>query len=161
MKKPKALQKRPKTSNWDREAKDALKYKGLPPLKGRLSRNVAFTNVRTFWDKAPSGLLRETVSERGGGTALFVNGTLVCSTLHTDSACPLDNEEGLTVVDLEGGSLAPGLLSFGGSLGVIEIEGEPSTNDGYAYGPFDREFGVLGDLDRAVDGLSFEGRHML
>ena len=38
-------------------------------------------------------------------------------------------------IDLERGSLAPGLTSYGSSLGLGQILFEPSTNDGDVFDP--------------------------
>lgn len=163
--KPAHLQHAPPTPEWRTGAKDALKYKGLPPIKGRPSRKVAFTNVGSVWERTGGAerALVEAVSEQGNGVIVFVNGVLTCKSLQGAAECArvIDGELDLHVVDLNGGCIAPGLVSFGGQLGLMEIEEEPSTNDGEVYGPFDSEFTVVGDLDRAVDGLSFEGRSML
>ena len=64
-------------------------------------------------------------------------------------------------VDLEGGSLAPGLTSYGSSLGLEEIIIEPSTNDGDVFDPLADENlpSVLGKdtaIIRAVDDLQFK-----
>lgn len=159
--KPSELQNLPKTPSWDKEAKDAVKFRGLPPLKGEPSRSVAFLNVGSVWERESSGLLSEAVALKGDSVMLFVDGDLACSSFRGESGCGKGLSEDVIVVDLEGGSMAPGLTSFGGGLGLSEIQMESSTNDGAAYGPFDREFTVLGNLDRAADGLSFEGRNML
>jgi len=65
--------------------------------------------------------------------------------------------KGLEVVDLKGGALLPGLVSYGSPLGLVEITQEESTQDGsvgegLAFGVAD----VLKDeLVRAADGASF------
>ena len=69
-------------------------------------------------------------------------------------------------INLEGGSLAPGLTSYGSSLGLVEISFEPSTNDGVVLDPLvDGNLpSVLGkdtSIIRAVDGLQFQGRNTL
>ena len=69
-------------------------------------------------------------------------------------------------VDLEGGSLAPGLMSHGSSLGLEEILFEPCTNDGDVFDPLvDGNLpSVLGKdtgIIRAVDGLQFNGRNTM
>jgi hypothetical protein len=69
-------------------------------------------------------------------------------------------------IDLKGGVLTPGLLTYGGYIGLSEIEIEPSTNDGIDYGlpPFDMKIpNRTGKepLVQAVDGLQFQGRDTL
>lgn len=101
------------------------------------------------------------MSKGESGTVLFLSGRLACSSLHGDTSCTTRSLVNVTVIDIQGGSLAPGLTTFGSPLGLSEIQMESSTNDGPAYGPFDREFAVVGNLDRAADGLSFGGRNLL
>ena len=72
---------------------------------------------------------------------------------------------GVPIVDLEGGSIAQGLLSYGAPLGLEEITAEASTNDGVAPAPLIDSVPSLvgGDkyLARAIDGLKFETRDAL
>ncbi|KAG8926199.1 hypothetical protein FRC02_009071 [Tulasnella sp. 418] len=156
--KPSASQIAPTIPDRTKEAEDALKYDGLPPLKPTVSRNVVFVNVNRIWTRG-KGSLESRISKTG--VAHFIDGKLVCSSFDGDLPCPPTFGADVKVIDLEGGSLAPGLTSFGGYLGVMEIEQEPSTNDGVVYSPFSPQFSVLGDVARAADGLSFEGRSML
>jgi len=72
---------------------------------------------------------------------------------------------GVPIVDLEGGSIAPGLLSYGAHLGLEEISEEASTGDGVSPAPLVDSVPSLvgGDkyLPRAIDGLTFETRDAL
>ena len=65
-------------------------------------------------------------------------------------------------MDLKGGAISPGLVSFGAPLGLEEIEGESSTSDGYVYDSLLKGVPELvgGDsaLIRASDGLIFATR---
>ncbi|KIO30758.1 hypothetical protein M407DRAFT_20283 [Tulasnella calospora MUT 4182] len=169
--KPEALQKAPKTPGWDKEAREAVKYRGLPPLKGNKAEEVILYNVKSAWERQPSGRFIEVqaepqVSKTGrvqyDSIMHFADGQLICSSFRPDLLCLQQGRlPDVPRIDLEGGTVGPGLTSFGGYLGVVEIDQEPSTNDGYSYGPFDKEFAVVADLSRAVDGLSFDGRDML
>ncbi|KAG8892176.1 hypothetical protein FRB99_002905, partial [Tulasnella sp. 403] len=161
LEKPRAFQNVPKTPDWEKEAKDAIKYQGLPPLKGSESHSVVFTNIRSIWERNEFGKLTEVLAGLDDGVMYFVDGALVCTSFRADLVCPSVFPSEVAVVDLEGGSMGPGLVSFGSSLGLVEIQQEWSTNDGIVYGPFDTEFSIVGDLARGVDGLSFEGRDML
>jgi imidazolonepropionase-like amidohydrolase len=69
----------------------------------------------------------------------------------------------IDIVDLEGGTVTPGLTSFGTPLGLVEIRLEPSTNDGRVYDPLDGDLPtILGDtVMRAQDGLMFGGQNLL
>lgn len=168
--KPEALQQPPKTPSWDKEAKEAVKYRGLPPLKGDNAAEVILYNIKSSWERQPSGRFVEVQAEPQvtkdnrtwyDSIMHFAEGELVCSSFRPGLLCLQDRLPDVPKIDLEGGSVGPGLTSFGGYLGVVEIDQEPSANDGNSYGPFDKEFAVVGDLSRAVDGLSFDGRDML
>jgi len=76
------------------------------------------------------------------------------------------SEDDPIFIDLQGGSLAPGLTTFGSPIGLVEIRLEPSTNDGSVIDPLTDEKvpSILGGDEavvRAVDGLQFEGRNTL
>lgn len=172
--KPKSLQKAPKVPNFDKEAEDAIKYEGLPPLlnkKKRLTGDVLFTNVTSVYTADDSGVTHSRLfSAVVDGkvffpSALIQNGRVTCM-----GRCTRDNfttpAENITVIDLEGGALGPGLVSFGAPLGLEEIQAEKSTNDGTMIDPLtvmtpkildDGEGGVIS----AVDGLAFMGRDTL
>ena len=66
-------------------------------------------------------------------------------------------------MNLKGGAISPGLMSFGSPLGLEEIEAESTTSDGVIYDPLIKGVPdiVGGDtaLIRSVDGLSFATRH--
>lgn len=97
------------------------------------------------------------VSEKAG-TVGVENGQVMCIGQCSDFA-----EGNVEIVDLEGGTIAPGLTSFGAPLGLTEIRLEPSTNDGRVDNPLDGDLpSVLGDKAvRAQDGLMFGGRNLL
>lgn len=70
----------------------------------------------------------------------------------------------ISVVDLLGGSISPGLITYGSSLGLEEIKSEGSTSDGEVFDPtFQPVLPVLGEhtLVRAADGLQFGTRSAL
>ncbi|KAG8904907.1 hypothetical protein FRC01_008548, partial [Tulasnella sp. 417] len=168
--KPEALQHPPRNPDWDKEAREVVKYRGLLPLKGNKVDEVILYNVKSAWERQPSGRFVEVQAKaqppmngrvQYDGIMHFADGDLVCSSFRPDLLCHWDSLPDVPRIDLEGGTVGPGLTSFGGYLGVVEIEQEPSTNDGDSYGPFDNEFAATADLSRAVDGLSFEGRDML
>ncbi|KZV79501.1 composite domain of metallo-dependent hydrolase [Exidia glandulosa HHB12029] len=132
----------PRTPRWDRESAAALKYEGLAPLEPRRrARAVAFVNV---------GAAKERVS--------VLNGRVV----QEHELGYLRMEE---TIDLQGGHIVPGLISFGSRLGMEEIASEGSTSDGPIIDPLMAGVpSILGDAGaaiRAVDGLRFETRHAL
>ncbi|KAF8597516.1 hypothetical protein BDV93DRAFT_547903 [Ceratobasidium sp. AG-I] len=157
------LQTAPRPPSWDQEAKDTLASDGLPDLlvskdKAEAAHTIVFENV---------GLLMrdDDVQEfgRSGGVVVFSHGNVTC--VGHGSDCASYATSGAKHVDLEHGSIVPGLVSFGAALGLVEIDAEGSTNDGSA--PDGLEGGVPkiagGDdfVARAVDGLSFVGRDSL
>lgn len=94
-------------------------------------------------------------------------GKIVCTGSAT-SACArsvLQDSARVEYVDLEGGSIAPGLTTFGSPLGLEEIMGEVSTKDGYVLDPLQdsvpKVAGGNGALIHAIDGLQFGTRHAL
>jgi len=101
-------------------------------------------------------------------SVVIQDGLIVCVCDRTSSSfCEsLDGTEVDEVIDLKGGSLAPGLTSYGSPLGLVEISLEPSTNDGVVFDPLvDGNLpSILGKdttIIRAVDGLQFQGRNIL
>ncbi|KAF8662710.1 hypothetical protein AX16_001152 [Volvariella volvacea WC 439] len=192
--KPPAFQDVPQIPNWDKEAQEVVSWQGLPPLEGKKSegelRSVRFANVSAVYVENVEEESIEVLFESsdlaldGGGSAsaladvVFKDGRIACISSelggglpcpHTHSADGGKEEE--IVIDLQGGTLAPGLSTFGSPLGLVEIRLEASTNDGKVVDPLTNPHGVspiLGDLDgedvgvvRAVDGLQFGGRNAL
>jgi hypothetical protein len=167
--KPGTFQDLPKVPNFDREAEEAVAFEGLPPLfPERASADVIlFTNVNSVI-LPRRGDLAEAYSALGDETGVVVvrNGEITC--YGSEAACSLDDlTEGdrVRVVDLQGGEISPGLLTYGSPLGLQEIEAEPSTGDGTVFDPLAGRVPRLvgGDIPivRAVDGLQFAGRDSL
>lgn len=166
--KPDVFQHTPEVPNYDKEAKAAIEYEGLPPLEPKRAKSqvVLFTNVRSTFARM-NGVVEEAFSAQatdGLGVVVVKNGQVTCS--GTRSACVTPSlQVEAEVIDLNGGSVAPGLTTFGSPLGLVEIEAEPSTYDGFVYDPLLRDVpALLGDkaaLVRAVDGLQFGGRSAL
>ena len=174
VKKSKKLQEAPKVPNFDKEAKDAIKYEGLPPLlteKKGLMGDVLFTNVTNVYTPIGSNISHSQLfSAVVDGkvfppSVLVQKGRITCMGRCTQEKI-MTLAENVTVIDLEGGALSPGLVSFGAPLGLEEIQAERSTNDGTLIDPLttvipkildDGEGGVV----KAVDGLAFMGRDTL
>ncbi|KDQ21348.1 hypothetical protein BOTBODRAFT_99933 [Botryobasidium botryosum FD-172 SS1] len=165
--KPKTFQVLPDTPDFSKEAGDAVRHEGLPPLEPKKVKGVVFTNVRTIWSDEDSEIKSVTASGTPS-TVVVKNGAIKC--IVTDSEpclAELSNNGGypMDTVDLQGGSLAPGLVSFGAGLGLVEILQEPSTNDGSVYDPVRGSVPSIvgGDnsVIRAHDGLQFGGRDTL
>jgi len=171
--KPPVFQKAPVTPNFDKEAAQAVKYEGLPPLQpSRRARNVVFVNVKNVWSRMDDGVgIEQTFdastldrsSDKEYTVVVVENGNIKCT--GTRLTCRVENLVGYETVDLEGGSLVPGLTSFGSPLGLGDIDGEPSTQDGAVFDPLSGTVpsivGGDGAVIRAADGLKFATRDAL
>jgi hypothetical protein len=183
--KPAQLQHTPQTPNWDREAQKAVDFDGLPPLRGRRvnlgwgttgqrepgTRNgVKFLDVKSTWVLDEDGnvqtLFDDDAEDAAGKMVIVRDGRVVCFTGKIDPVhCAQDEQGDMEVIDLQGGSLAPGLTTFGSPIGLVEIRLEPSTTDGVVFDALTGAVPAIvgGDeaVIRAVDGLQFEGRNTL
>jgi hypothetical protein len=168
LRKPAEFQVVPKVPNWDKETKEAIKYEGLQPLiPSKSLTDAVFVNIQKlyYWDSSSLTMQSRSFAGRENvGTVVVINGTVVCQDRVAQCAYHLAQNPYLEQIDLEGGVIAPGLLTYGGSIGLTEIEAEASTNDGVAYDPFKQEVSTLignQPLIRAADGLQFKGRNAL
>lgn len=168
--KPDTFQVVPRTPNFDKEAKEAVEYDGLPPLAPREAGDVLFTNVKSVWSQVGDDVVESFSVDAGEAlSSVFVSkGKIECVARQGASSVgcvPRGLSDGVDVIDLEGGMVSPGLTTFGSPIGTVEIRLEPSTNDGTVFDPLRQAIpSVLGDDDavvRAVDGLQFEGRNTL
>ncbi|KIK81164.1 hypothetical protein PAXRUDRAFT_15392 [Paxillus rubicundulus Ve08.2h10] len=164
--KPTTHQKVPKVPNFDKEAKAVLQYDGLPPLQPskKIRGRVLFTNVTTLFSRDGDDITEMSFNDTTRrGVVLVENGAIQC--VGTKQSCAVPSQHDLEIVDLKGGSISPGLVSFGAPLGTTEILSEDSTNDGNVLDPFISPIpSILGGdrtLIRAVDGLQFGGRDAL
>lgn len=172
--KPAAHQHAPTSPDFSREASEAVKYEGLPPLEPtRREGVVVFTNVSSFWTKdAASGALVDVFAPRSTSadtarTVVVSQGRVVCAERGAASCATYLSSPGADteVLDLQGGAIQPGLVSYGASLGLAEIAMEPSTGDGPVIDPLDPHqpplLGNAGYVARAADGLQFGTRNAL
>ncbi|KJA29058.1 hypothetical protein HYPSUDRAFT_211640 [Hypholoma sublateritium FD-334 SS-4] len=168
--KPQSFQNAPKVPNFDNEAKKAVEYEGLPDLsieKGPVKVNTVFTNVNSM-HVIQNGVVHQLFSlqEAAENVTVFVReGSIVCYGGQDTCATYIDNSDDNITIDLEGGSIAPGLISYGCGLGLEDIILEPSTTDGLLFDPLNKDppriVGGSTNLIRAVDGLQFGTRHAL
>jgi hypothetical protein len=168
--KPKNYQRTPRVPNFNNDAQKAVDYEGLPPLvpkKFPIDTTIIFKNVKSLYQKK-GGIIEQVLfpQDMGGfSTVVIRNGSIVCS---GDELCstvaPLDPSTFLTI-DLEGGSISPGFVSFGSPLGLQHMDQEPSTNDGIVYDPLLQPIpNILAGnsaIIHAVDGLEYGGRDAL
>ena len=158
----------PETPNWDIERKVALRWDGLPPLEGKkASVKVAFKNVKEVWKRTWNGDVERAFSAGFFGsqrikmaTVVVENGRMTCIGVHC-----ADSSGDTTEIDLHGGTISPGLMSYGSRLGLEEIASEVSTTDGESYDAFkDNVPKILDDVGgvvRAMDALMFSTRNAL
>ncbi|KAK7692722.1 hypothetical protein QCA50_004355 [Cerrena zonata] len=168
--KPQAFQVTPKVPNFDKEANETVEYEGLPPLEPEetVKEIVVFTNVKSIYSRTEESIQESFLAQEADsyGVAVVEKGVLKCfgSSLSCDTQSLLQSSS-IPVVDLEGGSLSPGLITYGAPVGLEEINQEPSTTDGYVPDPLmgsvPKVVGGDGALIRAVDGLQFGGRDAL
>jgi imidazolonepropionase-like amidohydrolase len=154
----------PRVPKWDKERKATDLWEGLPPLQGKMKDGkIVFSNVGHLLKKGLNGSIEEVLSDSAGGEIGVVvvdNGRIEC----VGASC-LGVAGTANMIDLHGGSISPGLMSFGSPLGLEEIAEEPSTSDGMPYNAFranipdvlDDSGGVL----RAMDALMFHTRNAL
>ncbi|KZT72052.1 carbohydrate esterase family 9 protein [Daedalea quercina L-15889] len=165
--KPASFQRTPKVPNFDKEAADAVKYEGLPPLipSKTTSSPVVFMDVKSVFVRADNRV-REVYSAQDAelGAVIVQNGTITCMGTYSTCVTPglLADAE---IVNVKGGSISPGFTSFGSNLGLGAIGAEPSTMDGYVFDPLVQKVPAIlggdGTVIRAVDGLSFGTRDAL
>lgn len=166
--KPASSQRAPHSPNWDKEAQTTLEYDGLPPLEPPRSTKgvVVFTNVSSVWVQDPktSSITDLLASTAEIGTVVVNAGRVVCS--GAEEACTTYTTGTDAVhINLEGGSLQPGLITAGSTIGLQEIAMEASTTDGVAFDGLTADVPALaggaGYIPRAVDGLQFGSRDAL
>lgn len=153
----------PKTPDWDAERNRTLRWDGLPPLEGRqVDGTVMFTNVKNVWKRSEGGSVVKAFSSDsspGENTVVVSQGRVTCM-----GDCSSANDYA-TSVDLAGGSIAPGLMTFGSPIGLEEIALEPSTADGATFDAFRGSLpAIMGDVGgvlRAMDALVFGTRNAL
>ncbi|KDN45504.1 hypothetical protein RSAG8_04828, partial [Rhizoctonia solani AG-8 WAC10335] len=150
--KPHWTQTAPRTPSWDREVRQTKEADGLPDLLGSQNPDIIiFTNVASFVRDDQQMLEQQ-------GTVVASRGHIVCA-----GACASYITPEAKIVDLQGGSVIPGLIASGASIGLVEIDQEPSTNDGDPLDPLENHIPTIAGggefLARGVDGLSFAGRN--
>ncbi|KAF8438173.1 hypothetical protein L210DRAFT_3482342 [Boletus edulis BED1] len=157
----------PITPSFEKEAEAAVKFVGLPPLEGTpiTSGGILFQNISSMWRRDESGVhcVFRTRDIDDEGVVFVEDGEIVCAgTMGTCTS--FLGDKGLTVINLEGGSITPALVSAGTSLGLQEIASEASTVDGTVFDPLQGSIPAVlgnGSIIYAVDGLMFGTRDAL
>ncbi|KIY71223.1 carbohydrate esterase family 9 protein [Cylindrobasidium torrendii FP15055 ss-10] len=163
--KPQAFQEVPRTPNFDEEAKEAVEFDGLPPLETSNTTEglVAFVNVHSVFSRENGKIQLKSLGEDGDNVVIVRAGRVICEGARTTCFTDAILNEEPTVFDLEGGSLSPGLTTFGAPVGLESINQEPSTNDGVVWDALSKGDipKIAEGLVRAVDGLQFSTRDAL
>ena len=92
----------------------------------------------------------QTLSVETGSTVVIRQGSIVCIGQCADEAIAA-HTDGARLITLSNGYLAPTLTAFASTLGLVEIEAEGSTQDGY-----NNEV----TFSRAVDGLALDNKNL-
>ncbi|KAF5358954.1 hypothetical protein D9758_004746 [Tetrapyrgos nigripes] len=170
----KKWEKAPEQPNYDTERRMAVEYESQPPMtRSRLVRGkMVFLNVGQVWRKGHDGGIEEIFPLRLGNdhrdnnaedalaTVIVEEGKVTC--VGTGDSCSRDRD--LPSINLQGGSISPGLMTYGSLLGIEEIEKESSTQDGSLYNAFVSDVPAIlndvGGTTRAADALVFGTRHV-
>jgi hypothetical protein len=114
--------------DYDEEALEAFNTRGEPDLAPKRSvKNIMFTGVKHVYTHNHESSLDGT-SE---GAVLVEDGEIVCV-----GDCAASAGVDVETIDLKGGSIAPGLITVGSYLGLMEIRQEKSTSDGVSFCPY-------------------------
>ncbi|OWZ77540.1 amidohydrolase [Cryptococcus neoformans Bt85] len=155
--KPAEAQKIFPEGKWDDEIAEAIITRGDPDRRPKKSAsNILFQGVTSFYLGTDKFDL--SVFEQGKkGDVVVKGGEIICV-----GKCIVEEDLDFEVIDLKGGSIAPGMISVGSYLGLMEIRLEKSTTDGKAHDSL-QDAGEYTDgmLVRAVDGAQFGGKDEL
>lgn len=152
--KPAEAQEVSHAGSYDKEAAEAVATRGDPDLRPKQSaKNVVFQDVAALYLPGRADVAQLTEK----ATVIIRNGTITCV-----GQCAVQEDFDYTVIDLKGGSIAPGLITVGSYLGLMEIRQEKSTWDGAGYDPLTEANDLIeGLLVHAVDGVSFGSKDEL
>lgn len=110
---------------WDDEIAEAIITRGDPDRRPKKSaKNILFQGVTSFHletDKFDLSLLEQGKK----GDVVVKSGEITCV-----GKCAVEEDLDFEIIDLKGGAIAPGMISVGSYLGLMEIRQEKSTTDG-------------------------------
>ncbi|KAL1699202.1 hypothetical protein EV121DRAFT_216700 [Schizophyllum commune] len=158
-------QKAPRTPDWEEETENAVRFGGVQPLDSRkVTGKMVFANVRRVLygddDLVRSDVEEEAKEKKKLKTVVVENGKITCIGVEEWDCEGADDAD--ESIDLKGGVIAPGIISYGSPLGMGEMADEPSTQNGLPLDPLQRKVpAVLGDatgLQFAADGLVCDTR---
>lgn len=151
VRKPAAAQKITPKGDYDKEAAEAVESRGDPDLRPKhRSSNIVFQGVSAMY-------LPRAQTQGELGTVVVKDGEISC----VGKDCAVNSLSGFETIDLKGGSLAPGLISFGSNLGLIEIAAESATSSGQPPNILSDNKILSGLLVHAADGAQFGGKDEL
>lgn len=152
--KPAEAQEISPAGSYDDEAAEAVASRGDPDLRPKKSaKNVVFQDVAALY--LPGRVDATQLGERGD--VVIRDGRITCV-----GQCAVEQGFDFSVIDLKGGSIAPGLVTVGSYLGLMEIRQEKSTWDGVGYDSLSESSDLIeGILVHAVDGVSFGSKDEL
>ena len=161
-------QEAPEVPDWDKQRRKAIEWEGLPPLGGIQAHDtILFTNVSELWVRHPEyGIVQQFNAEEFDprDQVVVVNSGKVTCVGPADSCSEFVSSNQKTT-NLRGGTISPGLTSFGSVLGLQEIEMEASTGPGQSYDALVQDVpeivGDPGGIERASDALLFQTRNAL
>lgn len=135
--------------------KAALETRGDPPLRSdNEARNVIFTGVSSTYLRSDNGIKEITLagSDLQPKRVVIIDGRIDCV-----GDCPVDTDDNFEIIDLKGGAITAGLLTYGSYLGLMEIRQEPSTTDGKIPDVFAESNAYLSAIvSKGADGALFE-----
>jgi imidazolonepropionase-like amidohydrolase len=155
--KPESAQVISKPGKYDKEAAEAQATRGNPDLRPKKSnKNIIFQDVGNFYLPGHK-LSMMALSESTGTDVIVMDGEISCV-----GQCAVAEGLEFEVIDLKGGSIAPGLITVGSHLGNREIGPEKSTGEGVGYDALDEVSELIdGLLVHGVDGAQFGGKDTL
>lgn len=145
----------------------------FPSAKPPTPNCTVFTNVSQRFFRRPrsSGDSNSRVSSTSfassSGRIVVANGKVLCSGEScTSSVC---HSSSITTIDARGGTVLPGITSYGSNLGLTDIVSESETSDGYTLDPVSSPNAILSTPEylrswptaRAVDGLQWGGHDLV
>ncbi|KAF7332041.1 Carbohydrate esterase family 9 protein [Mycena kentingensis (nom. inval.)] len=146
----------PTVPDWDKERQEAMDWEGTPPMKARVTGKVVFRDVRELRVRGLG------YRDAHGRTVVMDGGRIVCA---GNDCIRGEQERNAIEIDLRGGVIVPGMLTFGSRLGVEEISSEPSSGTGIGLnalvGRVPQIMHDAGATTFAVDALMFGTRHAL
>jgi imidazolonepropionase-like amidohydrolase len=135
--------------------KTALETRGDPPLRSEIeAKNVIFTGVASTYLRT-DGQIRE-LHVQGDSLkekrVVVRDGQITCV-----GDCAVEQEKDFDFIDLKGGVITAGLLTYGSYLGLMEIRQEPSTTDGKIPDPLTESNAYLSMIvPKGADGALFD-----